>query len=324
MTAVIIIISIIAFFLLADICAGIFFFRFTVARNNRFHREQWEKLYDAKTYAYLKTEWERLDSYMQSLSNEEWTVISNDGLILRATYFSASLDSKKTAIVIHGYQCSADGEYQIAKLYSELGYNVLIPSLRSHDKSEGKYIGFGWLDRKDIILWIQKTLLTTGNDTQIILNGRSMGGAAVLMTSGEELPGNVKAIISDSAYTTVFDELSHQIKKAFKLPPFPFVNTASAICRLVAGYSFSDASALKQVKKSRTPVLFIHGEADNYVPFKMAHELYAACGSEKYIFHVPEAEHTMSYQIDAEGYKKTVTSFLNRYVSGHAAEAKPA
>lgn len=140
----------------------------------------------------------------------------------------------------------------------------------------------------------------TGPSAQIVLHGVSMGGATVLMTSGEDLPPQVKAIVADCAYTSVKAQLSYQLRRMYRLPSFPFVQSASLITRLKAGYGFGEASALKQVRKAKAPILFIHGDADNFVPFAMMNELYEACQSPKRLI-VPQAGHGLSYDTDKEG-----------------------
>ncbi len=245
---------------------------------------------------------------------EEVNITSDDGLNLVGYYLPAVVPSGKTAILAHGY--SAQGTYMgsYAKIYYDMGYNVLLPDDRGHGKSDGNYIGFGWADRKDYIKWINYIIDSVGRDSQIILHGVSMGGATVLMTSGENIPDNVKAIVSDCAYTSVWDELEYQIKRMYNLPAFPILNTTSFLSKIKAGYSFEEASALKQVKSSKTPTLFIHGDADKFVPFNMVNELYQACSSEKDIFIVPGAGHGDAYNTDTAGYKNKVREFVNKYI----------
>ena len=52
--------------------------------------------------------------------------------------------------------------------------------------------------------------------------------------------------------------------------------TASGVARLRAGYSFTEASALAQVARCEKPMLFIHGTADDFIPYEMMDTLYNA------------------------------------------------
>ncbi|MFV0560772.1 MAG: alpha/beta hydrolase [Enterococcus sp.] len=242
--------------------------------------------------------------------------ITNDGLKLSAIYLPAEKTTNKTVIVAHGYMGDAETMSVYAKMYHDMGYNVLIPDARAQGESEGKYIGFGWPERKDYVKWIDKVIDTNGADSEIVLYGISMGGATVMMTSGEELPSNVKAIVEDCGYTSVKDELSYQMSELFSyLPHFPLMQVTSLITRVREGFFFKDASAVNQLKKNKTPILFIHGDADTFVPYKMLNTLYTATDApkEKYVVH--GAEHAEAYNTDPDKYKATVQSFLNEYVA---------
>ncbi|MGK0551719.1 alpha/beta hydrolase [Enterococcus faecalis] len=243
-----------------------------------------------------------------------WQLTSHDGLKLKAIYLPAEQKSTKTVIMAHGYMGNAETMASFAKMYHDWGYNVLAPDARGHGQSEGNYIGFGWPERKDYLQWIDQVLQKTGADTTITLYGISMGGATVMMTSGEKLPKNVKAIVEDCGYSSVNEELSGQLKEMFGLPAFPLMNVTSAVTKVRAGYFFGEASSVKQLQKNKTPILFIHGDADTFVPFYMLDEVYAATNApkEKYVVH--GAKHAKSYDTDPEKYKATVATFLNKYV----------
>jgi fermentation-respiration switch protein FrsA (DUF1100 family) len=249
-------------------------------------------------------------------SYEEVSITSYDGLKLKGYFLKAKVPTTKTVILAHGY--SSQGIYMAPYAefyYEQYGYNVLMPDDRGHGDSEGNYIGFGWIDRKDYMNWIDYIINRIGQDSQIVLHGVSMGGSAVLMTSGETLPENVKAIVSDCAYTSVKDELAYQLKKMYNLPPFPILGSASLLTKILAGYSFEEGSALKQVSKSKTPILFIHGTGDRFVPFYMVTELYEACSSEKELFTVLNAGHGAAYTTDPDKYIKKVGNFIEKHVN---------
>ncbi|MFE0559054.1 alpha/beta hydrolase [Paenibacillus sp. NPDC058910] len=248
-------------------------------------------------------------------SLEEWNLTSDDGLKLHAYYLPAKISTGKTVIIAHGYSGHSEQMSEFAQWYHEdLGYNVLLPDARGHGRSEGDYIGFGWPERKDYLKWIDQVIGHTGEDAQVVLHGVSMGGATVMMTSGEALPPQEKAIVEDCGYTSVTDELTYQLKRLYKLPSFPLLQSTSLLTKIRAGYSFGEASALEQVKKSKTPTLFIHGGGDLFVPTEMVYELYENGPEQKKLFIVPEAGHGMARQFDPEGYDREVTEFIGTYV----------
>ncbi|MBS5116019.1 MAG: alpha/beta hydrolase [Erysipelotrichaceae bacterium] len=253
--------------------------------------------------------------WYQTVEKETLEMISFDGLILKAKYIKAKEPTNKTLIAIHGYHSNGEREYMTyVKFYYDLGYNILLPDDRAHGESEGKYIGFGWLDRIDCIGWINYILSFKNASTQIVLHGISMGAATVLMASGEHLPSQVKAIIADCGYTSAWDEFAHQLKYYKKLPVFPILHVSNLISKLIAKYDFKEASALKQVEKSVTPTLFIHGKKDEFVPTRMVNELYEACQADKELLLIDEAGHALSHVYEEELYHQKVKNFLDRYV----------
>ena len=259
-----------------------------------------------------------LDTDIQWLLTEsnysDETINSFDNLKLHGYKVLNPNNSNKWVITVHGYTSEGINMSSYAKNYYDMGYNVLIPDLRSHGLSEGDYIGMGWDDRLDIISWINN-ILEDNADAEIILHGVSMGAATVSMVSGEDLPSNVKAIVADCGYTSVWDEFAYQLDDLFSLPQFPILNVSSLVSKVRAGYFLGTASSLKQVEKSKTPILFIHGDKDDFVPYYMMEELYNATSSEKEMLTIKDAGHAKSSEVDPETYWTTVYNFTNKYIS---------
>lgn len=250
------------------------------------------------------------------LNNSNYTdeyIISSDNLKLHSYEIKNTTPSNKWVITVHGYTSEGLKMSTYAKKYYDMGYNVLIPDLRSHGLSEGDYIGMGWDDRLDIISWINH-ILAEDADAEIVLHGVSMGAATVSMTSGEELPSNVKAIIADCGYTSVWEEFAYQLDALFSFPEFPIMNVSSLVAKIRAGYFLGEASAIEQVKKSKTPILYIHGDKDDFVPYYMMEELYNATSSEKEMLTIKDAAHAKASEVDPETYWTTVYNFINKYV----------
>lgn len=247
-------------------------------------------------------------------NRSDWTITSKDGLKLSAIYLPAETKSEKTALVAHGYMGNAETMTNYAKMFHDMGYNVLVPDARGHGKSEGDYIGFGWPERKDYVQWINKVLENNGKSQEIVLYGVSMGAATVMMTSGEKLPDNVKAIIEDCGYSSVHDELAYQLDDMFSLPAFPLMQVTSLVTKVRAGYFFGEANAVEQLKKNQRPMLFIHGDEDTFVPFEMLDKVYRATKGPKEKYVVKGAEHAEAYKTDPEKYQQVVQQFLSQYV----------
>jgi fermentation-respiration switch protein FrsA (DUF1100 family) len=311
------VVLIIVLALIADIVASFYIYNQAISRSKKTFMTQYaaesQPVLSNISLKYGETPDEGTDWFNGQPYNE-FTITSDDNLKLKAYYLPAKYPTDKTVILAHGYSSQGTFMGAYAKFYYEqLGYNVLLPDARGHGKSEGQSIGFGWIDRKDYLRWIN-FIIKNQEKSQIVLHGVSMGADTVLMTSGEKLPDNVKAVISDCAYTSLKDELSYQFKQMYTLPAFPIISSASILTKVKAGYFLGEASALKQVNKSVTPTLFIHGSSDSFVPTNMVYELYNACSSSKELWVVPNAGHGYSYFIDCDAYVKKVKGFLDKYM----------
>jgi len=256
----------------------------------------------------------RVDWLMDSSNYKDCYRTSLDGLKLHGYEINNAVTSNVWVITVHGYMSEGKEMSDYANKFYEMGYNVLIPDLRGHGKSEGDYIGMGWDDRGDILSWINY-IIEKDSNAKIVLHGISMGAGAVMMTSGEELPSNVQAIVEDCGYTSAWDEFSYQLDILFGYPEFPILNMASLVTRVRAGYWLGDASAIKQVAKAKVPMLFIHGDKDDFVPYYMLDEVYNAANCEKEKVTVKEAKHVEAATVDPELYWTSVKNFINKHLS---------
>jgi fermentation-respiration switch protein FrsA (DUF1100 family) len=253
------------------------------------------------------------EEWFKNIGFKDLYIQTFDDLKLHAYSIQNTDQSNKYAIICHGYGGQGSLMTKSASRFYSMGFNVLLPDARGQGKSEGNYIGMGWHDRLDVVSWIDD-ILEKDSEAEIILYGVSMGGATVMMASGENLPENVKAIVEDCGYTSVWDEFSYQLKEIFNLPAFPFMNFSSAVTKLRAGYTLGEASALDQVVKSNTPMMFIHGGSDTFVPSLMFNEVYDAAKVPKEKLYVKGAGHGESSNIAGEMYWKKVENFLYKYL----------
>lgn len=237
------------------------------------------------------------------------TSTSNGNLKLHGYEIINSQSTDIWAIVVHGYSLSGKVMTYYAEEFYNKGYNVLLIDLRGHGESEGNYIGMGWHDRLDLIDW-SNYVISKNQNCKIIWHGVSMGAATIMMATGEELPTNIKVAIEDCGYSSVWDEFKMQLKSLYNLPTFPALNAANTITKIKAGYSIDEVSAVEQVKKSKTPTLFIHGNQDTFVPFGMLDLLYEVASCKKQKLVVEGAGHAESSSVNPELYWDTIDKFI--------------
>lgn len=254
--------------------------------------------------------------FVQSHPVETVTIQSNDDLNLNGFYYKndEAADSHLWAVVIHGYRCDHTNMDEFSQRYYESGYQVLAPDLRACGESEGDYVGMGWLDRLDILSWID-WIIAQDPDAKIVLHGVSMGAATVMMTSGEEVPDHVKIFIEDCGYTSTWEIFASELNLRFHLPEFPLMQTANLIAQNKAGYNFKEASSLNAVSSCEKPMLFIHGTADDFIPYSMMEQLYEAKpGTNKAFLTAEGAGHAESLYLLGEKYWETVFDFIEQYM----------
>ncbi len=249
---------------------------------------------------------------------ERIEIRSEDGKRLVGHLLRAPQQTDRLAVVLHGHRCVSGEMGFIAKLYAARGWNVFMPDQRAHGKSEGRIIGMGWIERRDVLCWLAELLKRLGPQTQIVLHGISMGAATTMMTVGEpDLPANVKCAVEDCGYTDAFDSFLYHMQRDMPWIPCKklLIHIASGWNRIVGGYGFREACSVPSLARSRVPMLFIHGTHDNVVPFEMMRTLYDACGAQKKMLVVEGAAHGVAYFHDPALYEKTVMDFVNAYIS---------
>lgn len=256
-------------------------------------------------------------AFLLSQPHEDVYQTSFDKLKLHASYFPMLPEykpadgKKKVAICFHGYTSKGLSDYVgLSDYYLKRGFAMLLPDARAHGDSEGTYIGFGCLDRKDALGWIKWVIQKCGEDVEIVLHGTSMGGATVLMTSGLELPPQVKCIVSDCGFTSPKEVFTFVLKSMYHLPAFPVIPAADVVNKKLAGYGMDECNAKREVRKAKVPILFIHGSKDTFVPCRMCHEIYENCASPKRKLIIEGAAHAESYYKDTEKYENALTDFF--------------
>jgi len=253
------------------------------------------------------------EDFKERVTEQKVCVISKDHLKLSGAFFEQT-GSHLWAILIHGYRSSHHSMIHYAQRYYDAGYQVLTPDLRACGESEGKFLGMGWPDREDMREWIS-WILQKDSQAKIVLHGVSMGAATVMMTSGEDTPDAVRAFVEDCGYTGVWDMFASELKLRFHLPQFPLLPIASGMNKIRVGYSFREASSLEQIKGCHKPMLFIHGDKDDFVPFEMLDILYEnKPGMNKQKIPVRGAGHGEAYKVLGDRYWEMVFGFLAPYL----------
>ncbi len=249
-------------------------------------------------------------SWIAGHEQEEVWIRSEDGLNLCGRLI-VNPDANGTVLMFHGYHTHPEIDFSAAAhIYYGTGHNILLIDQRAAGKSEGKYIGFGVLERKDCKRWVEYVTKRFGADHRILLGGLSMGASTVLMACAEDLPQNVCGIVADSAFSSPKDIVLNQIRHSYHIKGNTIAAAIGFWCRLLAGYRLDEMSTWDAIKDSDIPVLFAHGTADSRVPVEMTMKAADLCPAAKLMMITEGAEHGTGFLVDRERYERALRRFL--------------
>ena len=216
----------------------------------------------------------------------------------------------KIAILCHGYGYAKYTSIKYMDMFLRLGYSVLMYDHRSHGQSGKALISMGYYEKYDLKKVVDWCYDRYGSDCSIITHGESMGASTVLLHLG--IDPRIKCAVADCPYSDLTLLLRHQLKMYYHFPGF-LLPVESQLTYLRAGFRYNQVSPIKVVKGLQTPVLFIHGKRDSYVPADMTKQMYAEKPKNKGLYLVAKAKHAASYCTNKEGYERRVEEFLNKY-----------
>ena len=304
-----VIIFVICIIILLWLAAGYFGFQVAMSRGRqldltdkkRIRGTAWERYYNEITAGI---------NWITSREYEVITIQSQDGLTLYGNLIP-NPDAMGTVILFHGYRTFGNCDFSAdADHYYGLGFHLLIVDQRGCGRSEGKYITFGIKERLDCWKWIDYITERFGMEHHIFLGGLSLGASTVLMASGQPLPPNVRGIIADSGFDSPKAIIARTIRNKYHVPPAPLMPVIGFWSKLLAGVSLDEYSTLKAMETNHTPILFIHGTADDYVPMEMSVNAYEACHAYKRLFLVKGADHGTGYMVEPVRYRQELTDFF--------------
>ena len=246
---------------------------------------------------------------IRALPRQHFAITSFDGLKLTATYYEFA-PGAPVELMFHGYRGNAERDLPggVQRCFA-CGRSAFVVDQRCAGGSGGNTITFGINERKDCLKWIDFLISHFGPDVKIILTGISMGASTVVMAGGEALPENVIGILADCGYHSQ-KEIQMKVIREMGLPPklsYPFVKLAA---RIFGRFDLEETTPMEALKTCTVPVIFFHGEADDFVPCHMSRKMYEACPTRKCLCTIPGAGHGLSYAVDPERYLRVLKEFF--------------
>ena len=240
---------------------------------------------------------------------ETATIKAPDNITLSGLFHHSG---SRTAILLHGYSSTPFNNFpSLGISLIENGWSVLLPFMRGHGPSGGRTT-FGIKEANDALLWAEWAE-KTHPQSEIIVYGMSMGGACINYASDANWPGNVKALIVDSGYYRVKDQMYSmpQMNSFIGILLIPLIGFYS---KLLFGSDIS-SDARKPLASAKLPMCFIEGTADRSVPPESVEKAYFACGSEKTLLKAAGAAHTLAFLTGGENLLTGLFGFIDRYTN---------
>ena len=271
-----------------------------------------ERLPPGKIYEPYHPRMREWMAQVAKLPYEELTVTSVDGLTLKGKYYEHTPDSP-IEILFHGYRGLAERDLcgAVQRCYA-VGHSALLVDQRAGGNSDGHVITFGVKESADVPVWVNAVVARFGAHRPIVLAGVSMGATTVLLAAGKPLPPQVVGVLADCGYSTA-PAIIKKVIRRMGLPAdllYPLVRLGAL---LYGGFDPNEADCPRALANATLPVIFFHGDADDFVPCEMSRENFAACASEKQLVVTPGAGHGLCYPADEEGYIAAVRAFDAKY-----------
>ncbi len=248
-----------------------------------------------------------IDEY-EKLKLDELVIKSKEGYNLKGYYLNCDLPSNKVIILLHGYLVGHYRSCQYISFFIREGFNILLVDQRGHGNSEGIYATYGRCECEDLDLWVSCIKRKLGEKCFIGVHGHSMGAATGLMYSVLGI-NKINFIISEAGYANAVEVIKRKLNK-YKIPFFPFYNLTNYKIKKRCGFSLKEICPMDMVRESEVPIMFIHGDEDELIPYYMSIKMHEIKKGIKSLCIIPKAEHNTCYATNREKYEKEVKAFL--------------
>jgi fermentation-respiration switch protein FrsA (DUF1100 family) len=227
------------------------------------------------------------------------TLTTRDGLKLAAWYTPPQ--NGTMVLVAHGYGAKRSAE--IYALFARHGYGVLAWDMRAHGESDGELCTVGYAEAEDVETALDYTLSQPGVK-HVAAWGESMGGVATILAAARR--PEIEALVADSAFTTLEDELALRIPIPLLRPLVRF------FAEQEAGRSIQSVRPVDQIGRlSPRPVFVIQGLADQSIPLDSGQRLYEAAGEPRLLWQEEGIGHVEMYTAQPGEYEARVIAFLD-------------
>lgn len=238
-----------------------------------------------------------------------------DGARLRGWTFIPALekDNGKAVLLLHGVGDSRRGMLGFARYFATRGFTTIAADSRSHGISEGAQITYGLRERDDVSRWADYALSMRAG-AKLYGLGMSMGAAVLLQSLPKE--SRFRSVVAECSYSTFRDAAAERVPRMTGLPaalaPLVLV-PAFTYAQLRYGLDFEAISPLDAIKQTSTPVLLIHGLADDRTAPEQSRKLAAAAPKGvAELWEVPGARHVRASEVAQKEFEDRVMRWFEK------------
>ncbi|MDU2672253.1 Predicted hydrolase of the alpha/beta-hydrolase fold [uncultured Clostridium sp.] len=251
-----------------------------------------------------------LEDFYNSLEKEEITLKSDYGYDIKGIFIPNS-NSNKCIILCHGITVNTNYSVKYIKPFYSRGFSIFMYDHRNHGLSGGNYTSMGYFEKFDLKTCANYIFNKLGDDISLGVLGESMGAATVLQYCA--IDKRIDFCIEDCGYSDVFNLFKHRLKEDYKINFTPLLYIANILMRFKYGWNFKSASPITFIKNIDIPVLFIHGDKDDYVPTYMVYDLFnSKTTGFKDIYIAKDAKHADALISDPNKYDAVIGNFLDK------------
>ena len=251
-------------------------------------------------------------SWYDPLNKTDYTVTSYDDYVLHAQFIPNPVSTDRCVLISHGYTDNRFGSLKYAKMYLDLGFNIIVYDLRGHGLNEPTFCTCSARERKDLLAMILDSRKRWPDITFFGIHGESLGAATSIAVLEDKPP--VDFVVADCPFSDIATVLRGGLKQSH-LPGF-IVDIASVFAKIRFGYGYRDMRPVDCLAENRIPILFIHGTEDSLIAPEHSRRLKEATQGYAEVHLIPGAGHAQSILTDPEGYRQIVTAFLETQFPG--------
>ena len=242
---------------------------------------------------------------------EDITIPSFDGTKLYGWWLSAGPQAP-TVVVLHGVKKNRTDVLRAALVLRRAGLNVLMFDGRAHGNSGGRYVTYGFYERRDVESAIDWLIKEKQIDPRIVgLAGESMGAAIALQVAAHN-PW-IRAVWADSPFASLRRVAAEFVQRATGLPVAvlnPVLWTTIQVANYRGSFDVSLVDPLALAAQIKCPVYLVHGTADQVIATAHSESIHAVLGGEKEIWFVEGARHARSIRHARHDYSERLTRFF--------------